>query len=283
MANSSFRSRLKAVVYGVLAFLLSISMFLLSLCITLEATFLNPNYIFDRMNSTNYFVEKAAEVNQDLMDLGYASGLDESFFDGLVDSVMISEDTEKYLENYYSGESNQVDRTEFKQFFNEALDEYIRENNIEYVNDYSRDYLVNKAAGIYAQSLQMPLFITLSGYLQFAKGCMPFLILGIAVFAVILCLVIVLTNKWKHRALRYLCCAAMGTTLSVGIIPIVVFASGYINKINTTSRALYIVLVECANNFFVALSFCALFFLVASVGLFFWHKKKRDKALGHHH
>lgn len=266
-----------------LAFLLSISLFLLSLCVTLEATFLNSNYIFDRMNSTNYFVEKAAEINQSLTDLGYASGLDEEFFFDFVDSVMISEDTEKYLKNYYSGESNQVDRTAFKQYFNEELDKYIAEKNITDVNAYSRDYLVNRAAGIYGESLQMPMFITLSGYIRFAKDCMPFVILGIAVFAGILCLVIVLTNRWKHRALRYLCCASIGTTLSVGIIPVVVFASGYINKLNTASRALYIVLVECANNLFAALAFCALFFLVASVGLFFWHKKMRDRALDKNH
>ncbi len=281
--NRPFSSKLRAVIYGLLAFLVSLSLFVLSIFVTLEATFLNPDFIISKMDSTNYFVEKEAEVKLSLIDLGYASGLNEEFFENVVDPVMIHDDTEKYLEDYYAGESNQVDRTAFKQQFNTALDEYIKANNIQNVNGSSREYLVNRAAGIYASSLQMPLFITLSTYVHVARNYMPYIILFLTAFLIILCLVIILTNKWKHRALKYLCCATLGATLTVGIIPVVVFISGYIEKMNITSRSLYVLMVECANSIFISLAFCALFFLVVSAGLFFWYKKKRDKVTGSHH
>ena len=120
---------------------MSVLMFLLSFAITLQATILNPDFLLDNMNSTNYFVEKHQEVVQKLTDLGNASGLDESFFDDLLSSVEIYDDTEVYFEEYYSGKSTVVDTTKFRQNFNSALDKYIEKNNIQDVDSDSREYL----------------------------------------------------------------------------------------------------------------------------------------------
>ena len=39
----------------------------------------------DNMNTSNYFVDKRDEIKESLVDLGYASGLDEKFFENVVD------------------------------------------------------------------------------------------------------------------------------------------------------------------------------------------------------
>lgn len=273
------RSTVKSIVYTLLAFIMSVLMFLLSFAITLQATILNPDFLLDNMNSTNYFVEKHQEVVQKLTDLGNASGLDESFFDDLLSSVEIYDDTEIYFEEYYSGKSTVVDTTKFRQNFNSALDKYIEKNNIQNVDSESREYLVKNASRIYVSSVEVPFFSNVSTYILALKNVMPFVIAGLCVMIAVIVLIIVFTNSWKHRALKYLCYASSGATLTVGIIPALVFISGKIQQINISSRALYTVFVQCANSVMISLSIVAAAFLIISLTLFFVHMNMRKKLI----
>lgn len=278
MAKKPFRSRIRSVVYTIMAFILSLVLFTLSFGVMFEATILNPNFIINNMNSSSYFIDKRDEITQSLVDLGYASGLKEEFFDGILDELMIYEDTCDYIESYYSGESTLMDTTQFKQNFNEALDKYIEENKIQNVNSESRENLVRRAALIYSSSLEIPLFSSLSVYLISLKNIMPYIIAGLVAVGLIICAVVIFTNKWKHRAVKYLCYSFSGAFLSVGILPAIVLMSGKISKINIASRALYNLFVKCSNNIFIVLLFCAIFFLIIAVGLFFLFRSLYKKA-----
>ena len=82
-------SKVRHIIYGIISFVLSFVLFLLSFAIVLQSTILNPSYIMDNMNTSNYFVDKRDEIKESLVDLGYASGLDEKFFENVVDEVTI--------------------------------------------------------------------------------------------------------------------------------------------------------------------------------------------------
>lgn len=273
------RSTVKSVIYTLLAFIMSVLMFLLSFAITLQVTILNPDFLLDNMNSTNYFVEKHQEIVQKLTDLGNASGLDAGFFEDLLSSVEIYDDTEKYLEEYYSGKSTVVDTTKFRQGFNSALDKYIEKNNIQNVDSESREYLVKNASRIYVSSVEVPFFSGASTYILALAKIIPFVIAGLCVIIAIIVLIIVFTCSWKHRALKYLCYATSGATLTVGIIPALVFISGKIRQINISSRALYTVFVQSANSVMISLSAVAAAFLIISLTLFFVHISMRKKLI----
>ena len=273
MAKKPFSSRVRNAVFIVLSFLLTLILFLLSVCTVLEATLFNPEFIFDNMNSSNYFIDKRDEITTSLIDLGYASGLDEKFFDDFIDEVMLCDDTREYLDNYYSGSGAKIDSTDFKQSFNAELDKYIQENKIKNVNGKSRDKLVNKAAQIYRSSLEIPLFSRLSAYFLTAKNAMPFIIVGLVVLAGVICVVLIFANKWKHRGVKYICYATSGAFLTLGIIPTYLMITGKISHINLDSRALYNMFVQSANSICIAILFISLFFLLVSVGLFFLFRR----------
>lgn len=273
MAKKPFSSRVRNAVFIVLSFLLTLVLFLLSVGTVLEATLFNPEFIFDSMNSSNYFIDKRDEITTSLIDLGYASGLDEKFFDDFVDEVMLCDDTREYLDNYYSGSGAKIDSTDFKQSFNAELDKYIQENNIKNVNGKSRDKLVNKAAQIYRSSLEIPLFSRLSAYFLTAKNAMPFIIVGLVVLAGVICVVLIYANKWKHRGVKYICYATSGAFLTLGIIPTYLMITGKISHINLDSRALYNMFVQSANSICIAILFISLFFLLVSIGLFFLFRR----------
>lgn len=268
-------SKVRHIIYGIISFVLSFVLFLLSFAIVLQSTILNPSYIMDNMNTSNYFVDKRDEIKESLVDLGYASGLDEKFFENVVDEVTIHDNTQAYLNSFYAGEKAKIDTTAFKQKFNSELDSYISKNNLKVANDGSREYLINQAANIYAAALRIPLFATLSVYLVALKNMMPLIIGGLAVLVAILCVIIILTNRWKHRAVRYICYSTSAAFLTVGIIPAVLLSTGYMSKINIDSRAFYNLFVQSMNNILIALAICSVIFFIVSIGLFFLHKSMR--------
>lgn len=265
-------SKVRHIIYGIISFVLSFVLFLISFAIVLQSTILNPSYIMDNMNTSNYFVDKRDEIKESLVDLGYASGLDEKFFENVVDEVTIHDNTQAYLNSFYSGEKAKIDTTAFKQKFNSELDSYISKNNLKVANDGSREYLINQAANIYAAALRIPLFATLSVYLIALKNMMPLIIGGLAVLVAILCVIIIFTNRWKHRAVRYICYSTSAAFLTVGIIPAVLLSTGYMSKINIDSRAFYNLFVQSMNNILIALAICSVIFFIVSIGLFFLHK-----------
>ena len=271
-------SKVRHIIYGIISFVLSFVLFLLSFAIVLQSTILNPSYIMDNMNTSNYFVDKRDEIKESLVDLGYASGLDEKFFENVVDEVTIHDNTQAYLNSFYAGEKAKIDTTAFKQKFNSELDSYISKNNLKVANDGSREYLINQAANIYAAALRIPLFATLSVYLVALKNMMPLIIGGLAVLVAILCIIIIFTNRWKHRAVRYICYSTSAAFLTVGIIPAVLLSTGYMSKINIDSRAFYNLFVQSMNNILIALAICSVIFFIASIGLFFLNKSMRRHA-----
>lgn len=273
MAKKPFSSRVRNAVFILLSFLLSLILFFVSVCTVLEATLFNSEFIFDNMNSFNYFIDKRDEITTGLIDLGYASGLDESFFDGFINEVMLSNDTREYLDNYYSSNGAKIDTTDFRQSFNAALDDYIEKNNISKVNGASREKLVSRAALIYRSSLEIPFFSKLSAYFLTAKNAMPFILIALVVLAGIICVVLFFANVWKHRGIKYICYATSGAFLSLGIIPAYLMLSGKISHINLDSRALYNMFVQSANSICIAVLFVSLFFLLLSVALFFFFRR----------
>lgn len=271
-------SKVRHIIYGIISFVLSFVLFLLSFAIVLQSTILNPSYIMDNMNASNYFVDKRDEIKESLVDLGYASGLDEKFFENVVDEVTIHDNTQAYLNSFYAGEKAKIDTTAFKQKFNSELDSYISKNNLKVANDGSREYLINQAANIYAAALRIPLFATLSVYLVALKNMMPLIIGGLAVLVAILCVIIIFTNRWKHRAVRYICYSTSAAFLTVGIIPAVLLSTGYMSKINIDSRAFYNLFVQSMNNILIAVAICSVIFFIVSIGLFFLSKSMRRHA-----
>lgn len=271
-------SKVRHIIYGIISFVLSFVLFLISFAIVLQSTILNPSYIMDNMNTSNYFVDKRDEIKESLVNLGYASGLDEKFFENVVDEVTIHDNTQAYLNSFYAGEEAKIDTTAFKQKFNSELDSYISKNNLKVANDGSREYLINQAANIYAAALRIPLFATLSVYLIALKNMMPLIIGGLAVLVAILCVIIIFTNRWKHRAVRYICYSTSAAFLTVGIIPAVLLSTGYMSKINIDSRAFYNLFVQSMNNILIALAICSVIFFIVSIGLFFLQKSMRRHA-----
>lgn len=270
-------SGLMSAIQIVMSFVLSFLIFVFSYLLVVQTIMLNSDLALNVMDSSGYFIDKCDEIERSLTDLGYASGLDEEFFDEIIDETMLYSDTCSYLNNFYSGNGATVDDTAFKQKFNSELDEYIKIKNIKNVDQKNRDYLVRRGASIYRVSLELPLFGTLSGYIKLFGGKLIYIIIGIAVLIALLCLIIIKTNKWKHRAVRYICYAVSGSALAAIAFPAFVLISGFMNRLNMSSRAIYNLIVQYSNNLMVALLLCGGFLALVAVLLFLLCRSMRAK------
>ena len=175
MSKKPLSKKFRDVLFSVLSFILALFLFLNSLCILISVFVFNKNVWLDQMNASNYYSDKTDEIKNKLVNLGNASGLPAEFFDRVVDSIQVSNDTENYLDAYFNGSNDLIDTTAFKQTFYTQLDEYVKEKNAK-IDDSNVDYLVKNAEHIYARSLEIPLFYRLFAYFQALKGWLPVVI-----------------------------------------------------------------------------------------------------------
>lgn len=280
MSKRPASHKIRDVVFGILSFMLALLLTLLSFCVVAEATVFNKTTWLDIMNGTEYYQNKTDEIRKDLVDLGYASGLEESFFNDVVDEVMVTDDTAVYISGFFSGESVLVDTKGFKQNFTDQLNECIRKSGKKVSDENNISFLVNKASSIYSQDLKIPALKSISPYYLFVKKYLPFVIAALAVLSVILILVFVFSNKWKHRSVKYIYYASAAAFLVNLAAAIIIAVNGGAGKLNVEARSVYYFFVGFVNNINLAIWLCAALFFVVSASLYFLFRKLYLSVLG---
>lgn len=267
-------SKPQKILNTILSFVLAFLLFLLSAMLVLKIVIFSENSIMDALNDSGYLTEKNKEITQSLTDLGYASGLDESFFDGLIENSLLYTDTSEYINNFYSGKSSVVDTTSFKEMFNTALDNYIAEKQIDpsSVNTASREYLVNNAAKIYKNSLELPLFQTIAGYFLGVKNAIPIAMIVDGVLIILICIIIIFSSKWKHRPFKYLCYSTATTFLTTLAPAVALLISGKIEQFNIASQATYKLFVTLGNQLVMTLIYFSAFFAILAVAFYILYR-----------
>ena len=274
MSAKPISSKIRDVVFGILSFILSMLFTVMSFGLVIESTLLNKNAWIDNMNRNDYFMDKTEEIRKKLTDLTYATGLKEDFFDSVVDDTLVTEDTQKYIDGYFSGETTIIDSTNFKQKMLTSLDEYITENKIEKTDSKQIDKLVKEAEKIYKGNVSIMAIGSASPYFLTLKKVLPFLLIGVGVLALGLIAVLFFANKWKHRAYKYIYYASAGSFLTNLALAMYMSLSGGAKNIVLESRSLYKFVVGFVNSVNVMFWICAGLFLLVSVALFFAYRSR---------
>lgn len=267
MAKKTTGKKIRDILFGVLSFFLAFFLFLLSLCVLTELSLFNKDYWIDKMNSTNYFSDKSEEITDKLVILGNASGLKKEFCESIVDSIMVTSDTENYLDDFFRAGTGHIDTTAFKQKFVTELDAYIKKNNAK-VDQKNVDYLVKNAENQYKECVHIPLLVTISGYFHAVKKYLPYVMAGLVLLSAIIVLVLVFGNRWKHRVFKYLYFAAAADFLALTTAAAYMSINGGLKNINLESRAFYNMVVLFANEMNVILWAEAAFFFITAAAFF---------------
>ena len=209
------KKKVRNIICTILSFFLALFIFADVFCVFTVSYAVNENVWIDQMNSSNYYSDKADEIKNRLVSLGNASGLPPEFFDGVVDPVQISKDTQAYMDSYFEGKNEVVYSSGFKQNFSSELERYIADNKVK-TDDKNIDYLVDEAEHVYlAKVLKYRCCTDYRTIFRSSDGFCRLRLRDSRAASAVIVIVLFLCNKWKHRSLKYLYFACAGTCLSL--------------------------------------------------------------------
>lgn len=284
MSNSKKHSTIKPVLYSLLSFVLAFTLFILSIACIVKLTVFSRDFMLNAMATVDYYSMIRDELKTEFKNLGHASGLSDEFVDSFVDNMDVRKIETEYISSFYNGDNTLVDTIKFKQDLNMAIDEYVIEKGMDpdSLKDENVEYLVDNATSIYVNIISIPFFSTIANFiykydtpLTIAIGCM-------FVFCAVIVCIIIFTNEYKHRRYRYLCYSLITAAICTTFVPTLVFASGYISKVNIGTRSLYNLFVTYFTSFFSSFYVFAGIYAVLAVITFLLFYKKFKKATGHH-
>ncbi len=273
------KSVVKKVCYAVLTFILSLCIVGVAISSLVRFTLLNGGFLSDTLNNSSYYTDLCDEITDDLMDIGDASGLDKSFFEGFVNEVFVREDVQDYINKFYKGEKLTVDSTHFDESLRSALDNYVRVNGIE--KNYSQsgvNYFIKEATKIYVNNIELKYFDMLQQLAGEYSSKLTLVMIVCLVVAAGICLLMLLTNEWKHKAVRYIAYATGASALFMLCIPTAVYLSGALGKLTIISRSLGDMYMSCFNTVLADMYIISGVLFVLFAALILIHGKIRVKA-----
>lgn len=268
----------KKVLYAVLTFVMALCIILCSFATVLRITVFNDNFLADTLNSSEYYKDLCVEITDSLTDLGDASGLKKDFFEGFINEVLVREDVQAYVADFYKGEKLKVNTSKFDDSLQNALNKYIKSNNIKNVNEDNLNYFSAKASEIYSNCIRIKYLSSVQDFVLDKRGTLTIAIFVLVIIIAAIVFVIMYTNEWKHKALRYVYAAVASSGLFLLIMPVAIFASGVIGRIAIMSRSLsdmYISVISTVLSDFIVIS---IVLIVVSAALAVIHGRVRKKA-----
>lgn len=263
--------------YLVLSLIMGICIFFCAIFSSLKFTFFSPSFLTETLNSTNYYKDVCAEITDDLVNLGDASGLDKSFFEDFVDEVMVRKDVQYYINDFYAGEKLKVNTLDFQKALRTALDQFINKKGLT-ENDFSQESVnnfVKEASDIYASDIEIAYFPQIQKSInKYNTRLIIFMAAALALFAVIAA-VIIFTNKWKHIAVRYIYYSTASAGLLTVAVPVTVLLSGTVSKIAILNRSLNDLYTAGLQSLLYTILFIGLALIVLSGFLWVLHNKLR--------
>lgn len=221
---------LKKIGMVIFELILSIDIVVLIYLGILNNTILNKNYIFEKLEKTNYYSEVYNIVEDNFEKYIDQSGLDESVINNIVSEEKIKSDTKIIIDNIFEGKNEEISCNEIKQVLKKNILNTFQNQNLPNENaieefaqkiadEYSTDILNNK----YISSINEK-FIQMQKYISKIKICS-------IVILIISILVIFLVNI---KSLNECLTAIEISGLASGIL--LIFSNIFINtKINIQS------------------------------------------------
>lgn len=269
------KSKLKPVAYSIMSFFLSLTLFLASVCAVVELTVFSKDYMLNRMDASGYYSMVKYELQNQLKNLGDASGFDASFAQSFTESYDVKKAIENYIQSFYAGDSTLAETVGFKQQLYAAVEDYAKEKNI-VITDEMNDgiaYFISEAADIYANQIDIPLFSVIGTHMYNAQSVINIILVSLGIMVLVIAAIIFFTNEFKHRRYKYLCYGLIGGALTTAVLPTAVLFSDKIARINITTRSLYNLVVSYFNNMFYCLYIPVIVMLILAAVTFIMYVK----------
>lgn len=236
-SNSKFRTGLSLV----LAFFLSLFLFLSTCAGVLKTTVFNENYIRTELSKSYFYDNLTEEIKQKFVSYGAASGFDEAFFDGIVDPVMVQQEIGNAIDQIYNNRVKKTDTTEFEQQLNSKFLQNVEQRGIERTPELEQavGLLTQTCVESYTDSVTIPYVTQIGPYVRTADKLITVLLAVLVIAGAVVAVILFFLHRWKHRALRYYIYALSSAVLMSAVLPAALYFSGKIQRIGLASASFY--------------------------------------------
>lgn len=265
----------------ILSFVMGFGLFACSVFFSVKFTFFSPSFLTETLNNTHYYENLCDEITDNLMDIGDASGLDKSFFEGFVDEVMVRKDVQAYIDDFYSGNKPKVNTSDFQKTLRSEIEKYINKSGIDSstLSEDSINYFVKKASDIYASNIEIAYFSQLQSFYNKYNSRLNISIAVTLIVVLAIALIFIFTNEWKHIALRYIYYATASAGLLSLVLALTAYFSGFISKLTVLTRSLKVMYTACFNSALTVTFVISVLLLSVSAFLWIMHNRMRKKVV----
>ncbi len=265
----------------ILSFVMGFGLFACSVLFSVKFTFFSSSFLTETLNNTHYYQDLCDEITNNLTDLGDASGLDKSFFEGFVDEVLVRKDVQAYIDDFYSGNKPKVNSSDFQKELRTAIEKYIGKSGIdsESLSEDNINYFIKKASDIYVSNIEIAYFSQLQSFFNKYNSRLNIAIVITLIVVLAIALIFIFTNEWKHIALRYIYYATASAGLLSLILALTAYFSGFITKLTVLTRSLKDMYTACFNSALIVTFVISIVLLAVSAFLWIMHNRLRKKAV----
>ena len=263
-------SRIRTGVSYVLSFLLFFLLVCFSLCVLIQETALNENFLQSQVAQSGYSGYALSAVQDEVVSYGLASGFDQGFCRSLISKDRVSADVSKLVSSIYQKNVGGPDYdTLQKEFYKKFVENaQSRKIAVSGKSESALQLLAKTFAQSYRNHVSLPATVVSAMRAAVPKIVKAVLILEILSLALAF-IVLGFLFKLNHRRsfFRYCIYAFSGATVIFAATGTVALASGQIEKVGIVEQSFYVLTVSYAHHMVIAL-FLAAACLVAVTAAF---------------
>lgn len=288
---SKSNSRLKQLFSIFSSFLLAaaLTVFVLFSCVKLGFT--NSSQITKAFSDSNFYNSIYNTLMIDCENEAIISGLSEEIFDDVFSLDELMSYCDSYTISLLNNQEYPLDTSAMKEKLSENIKNYTIEHNLEVDGDIDEviSSFTSTVMAYYQSAIQFPYFDQIASTFRLFDRLLIYILPCMAVFSAILIILLIRLNTFKkNRAYRYLAYSLLSSALSILIIPVFCYITGFYKKLLISPEYMYRFIVSYMENglkFFV----CAgiLLFIAGIISIFvsarIKKKLKEEHVPIHHH
>lgn len=226
-------NKLYTVVAGILAFLLSFFLFVLSFVGITSLTLMKEDYLLMMLDKTSYFDGVYTEYIKDLKKGAGAAGFEPTIYDDFLSVDTIKKDAQQYIQQYFQDGSVYRVQEQMKSKLEAHLQQKIKEQNIilqEEDKQRLQAYIEVNAKG-YEQFVQFPFIQYIVQGISMMDRVIPF-VLGISFVLVCICIFLLYRLRFpKKKEWWFVSVAFAGAGWMLVVFPCIMLIGKVIKKI----------------------------------------------------
>lgn len=269
------------------SFLLSVFVTALGILISVKLGFATNNSVVDAINEVKYADMVYDELMLKCEAIAIPNALTKEVFDGVFSKEMLNSDCTMYLEAQLNDKTVSVDTERARQTLIDNINDYIKRKNLKVDGD--QDEIINEFADkimqYYVDLIQVPYAGQVGNVFRLVSGYFKLICPAMLVFSAGIIYALFLFNKRKkNRGFRYMAYSFMSGAISVLIIPIAGYNSGFYKRLQIYPEYVYRFIVKYIENGLLIMTIIGCILLVSSLAMigassYIKHKLKQ----GHKH